>query len=405
MAGVLATDVRFGIFRNPFAEREIKYSGPVASRPGILKIKLGLSDADIILTYDFLFPIHLPELRRGDAFLLLEDPVEVRQRVEPAFETDFGDGFRGVDELPGGHSEPDVDDVVRQATSGPYAEKAAECRGGHSGDVGQRRKPDVALEMGADILFDAGDAAGIGRGGDLCERAARQGVGLLRERQFVENFQNLEHLPESLLLGREGVDERIDLDDGAQRECEPVLGTEEHLLNGCELVFCEQRFGQGVGCELNGDFADEFRLTGTLFPDMGEVFASDEYEVVVSDCFDGISDDPFDAGAVFDEIEFEFAVLVQGVCEFGFVTFDDVEAVSVGERREFVEDVFSHRFGIGSHEIYEKNASFRNPCPVSMETPAKARACNPILHLLFRFHACFVPDCNRNEFFVSLYRT
>lgn len=94
LSDVSSDDLRSRSHRKRPCEAGTKLCKAVKTELRMEKIMLDLSESDLILTDDFLFPVHFPELRGGYALFLFEDAVEVRQRVESAFEADFGHGLR-----------------------------------------------------------------------------------------------------------------------------------------------------------------------------------------------------------------------------------------------------------------------------------------------------------------------
>lgn len=73
---------------------------------------------------------------------------------------------------------------------------------------------------------------------------------------------------------------------------------------------------------------------------MNEIFSRDEDQIVVSNCFDRVAYDAFDAGSVLDEVQFAVSVRVQRVIEVSFESFHDIKAVAVRERGDLLENLF-----------------------------------------------------------------
>ena len=190
--------------------------------------------------------------------------------------------------------------------------------------------------MVVDVLAGCQDAAAfllpVGGGVGTAGQDARVGA----EGELVEQVHEIHELHEALLLARDGVEGGVDLDDGGKREGEAVLGTAEHLLDGCELVAHQEVLGKQARRELDRDLADVGGVALALLPDVLQVLSADQDEVVGVDGLDVVPDDALGAGGVLYEIEFEIPVAVQRIVEFSLVPFDDEQAVLLGDRGYFV---------------------------------------------------------------------
>ena len=132
-----------------------------------------------------------------------------------------------------------------------------------------------------------------------------------------------------MLLVRQRVQLAINLHDGGQRESETTLRTLQHTSNGVELVFREQRFGQHIGGELNGYLADILAHAVALFPNVLQVGAGDEYQVVVAYGLAMVANRAPYTCCVADEVQFIFRMAVNGEVERRLVAIGQIKAVAL----------------------------------------------------------------------------
>ena len=283
--------------------------------------------------------VHRPEFPRRGPALGLEDAVEIGQVVEAALVADFGNVPRRVHQQPGGVAQLDVDQVVRQRPPRAELEKAAEGRRAHAHHRGQVRQLERLQVMRVDVLLDFHDPAALGALRRMGKGGAGEDAGLVGRSQLIEQQEELEELPETVLLRRECVDDVIDLDDVRHREGQAVLRLLQHLADGGELVLGELLRRKHVPRELDRDLPDVLGLALPLLPGVLQVGPADEDEVVVPDRLHAVAHDAAHSGAPLDEVQLELLVLVHRIGEFGLVPLHDVEEVLLRQRGDLFQYV------------------------------------------------------------------
>ena len=86
---------------------------------------------------------------------------------------------------------------------------------------------------------------------------------------------------------------------------------------------------------MDGDLPDVLRRAGPLLPDMLEVFSAQQHKLIITYLLDAVSDYPPHTFSLLYEVQFEFLMLMERICEFRLVTLHDVEAVFLGKTRDF----------------------------------------------------------------------
>ena len=193
--------------------------------------------------------------------------------------------------------------------------------------------------MLVDVLLHLEDAPAFRAPRRVRERGACQHPRALRRGQLVQQQQELQELPETVLLRRERVDEMIHLHDGGHREGQAVLRLLQHPPDGGELVLLQLLRREHVARELDRDLADVLGLAVPLLPGVLQVVTAHEDEVVVPDRLHAVAHDAAHPGAALDEVQLELLVLVHRIGEFGLVPLHDVEEVLLRQRSNLVQYV------------------------------------------------------------------
>ena len=190
-----------------------------------------------------------------------------------------------------------------------------------------------------DVLLHLQDPAALRTLARVRERVAGQHPRAFRGCQLVEQQQKLQELAEAVLLGGERIDEMVHFHDAGHRESQAVLRLLQHPPDGGELVLRQLFRGEHVTRELDRDLPDILGLAVSLLPDVLQVIAAHEHEVIVSDRLHAVPYDAAHPGASFDEVQFKLLVLVHRIGEFGLMSLYDVEEVLLGQRGDFVQYV------------------------------------------------------------------
>lgn len=183
--------------------------------------------------------------------------------------------------------------------------------------------------MVVDILLDLIDATALVAPCRMSERAGSQDSGIIRYGQFIQNIEELQELYETLVFVGDIVQSRIDPHYRRKRKGKAMLGTPEHPLYGRELILGKQLVSEDITGELDGDLTYVLRPAVSLFPDMLEVGAPDQHQLIISYLFDAVTYDTPHPLSTFDEIELILLMAMERIGEFGLVTLYNVETVLV----------------------------------------------------------------------------
>lgn len=160
--------------------------------------------------------------------------------------------------------------------------------------------------------------------------------------QVVQDVHQQHGTLEGWLGGGQRHQPVVDLHDGRHPEGDAQPRTLHHLLQGVHHAAVQPYVGEEVGRHLYRYLMQLDRTALMLFPDVLQV-AADQRKVVVTQHLDIVTHDAPGSGAVFDEVELQRVVLVQGIVEAGLVSLLQVVAVDVADRR-YLDNQFSHGF-------------------------------------------------------------
>jgi hypothetical protein len=93
-----------------------------------------------------------------------------------------------------------------------------------------------------------------------------------------------------------------------------------------QLVAAQEPVIEEVFMELDGYFGDLVARAFMRIPGMLQVRA-DQYQFVFANLFHMITDHPFSAFGVPDEVQFKFIMVMEGVIKAGLGTREDREAI------------------------------------------------------------------------------
>ena len=142
-------------------------------RYGVL---LGLTDSfltvdeTVLLNKDFLFVEIFSELRGGTPFMLAEQTVEIRERVETAVVTYFGYHFSRIYQHSRSNAQTNLDNIFRQCAACTLMKEAGKCDRCHPCQFCKLLQAHFFAEMTCNILLYFVDAAAVAVCLDACKR-------------------------------------------------------------------------------------------------------------------------------------------------------------------------------------------------------------------------------------------
>ena len=123
-----------------------------------------------IRLYQFLFlPVVFTKLFGRTFFLFLEDPIEIRKIIKPAFITDFSNRHSRINQQAGSTPQTNVNDIVRKTLTGTQFKEATERYRSHSYHISQLIQADLFLIMGINIFLHFLHTAAIRMNADFRE--------------------------------------------------------------------------------------------------------------------------------------------------------------------------------------------------------------------------------------------
>ena len=123
-----------------------------------------------IKLYQLLFlPVVFTKLFGRTFFLFLEDPIEIRKIIKPAFITDFSNRHSRINQQAGSKPQTNVNDIVRKILTGTQFKEATERYRSHSYHIGQLIQADLFLIMGINIFLHFLHTAAIRMNADFRE--------------------------------------------------------------------------------------------------------------------------------------------------------------------------------------------------------------------------------------------
>ena len=288
--------------------------------------------------------IILTELGGTAALALTEDAVEVAQVVETTTIAYLRNRVGGVDELPAGIAESQVDDVIAEVTACMELEEAAERRGTHACNVGQLGQSDLILVVGIDKALHLLDATAVARDLDLGKAAGSKGACTVVLGELIEDGQELHESVKAVLDLTERVELLIDVHDGVHGEAESLAALLHHLLHRIEGIAGEDAALGEIDVELDRNLTDIIAVTLILLPDVLKVGTGDEYQVVFTNHLVGIAHDATHTLGMLYEIEFVDLVIMDGIGKLLLSPISDVEHILTHQRRNLMNDLtFNHQ--------------------------------------------------------------
>lgn len=125
--------------------------------------------------------------------------------------------------------------------------------------------------------------------------------------------------------------------NGCFRESEPPLRPFQHSFDGRESPFVHQPAVKRVGIDVNGYLVNVLLGTRALLPHMHQFVAGNQHQIQVTDGLPAVSNRPFHAGGILNEVDLILVVTMSRVLEVGLVPFADIKDVQGLETRDFVK--------------------------------------------------------------------
>lgn len=207
------------------------------------------------------------------------------------------------------------------------------CKAGHVGETY------LVLIVLADVILYLEYPAAITCHIDLGKAARRQGACTVAARELVEDSEELLEGVEAILNTAERVELLVDLHDGIHREAESLLGFYHHLAHRVEGVAPKDAAVAEIEVELYGHLTDILTGAFILLPDMLQVWAGDEHQIVVANHLARVAHYTAHTGSVLYEIEFVDLVVMDGIGKLFFPTVSDVEHILAHQRGNLMNNL------------------------------------------------------------------
>ena len=114
-----------------------------------------------------------------------------------------------------------------------------------------------------------------------------------------------------------------------------MLSPAQHSPYRCELLLGHNCLPEDIAGKLYGYLPDILGLASALFPYVLQILAPYQDEFEITDLLNAVTYDPAYPFSTLDEIEFEFLMLVERICEFRLVALHYIEAVFLRKTRDF----------------------------------------------------------------------
>ena len=150
------------------------------------------------LNDDFLLVEVLAELCRRTSFMLAEQAVEVRERIEAGVITYFSSRHGGINQHSRSKAQANLDDIVRQGAACTLVEEAGKGYRCHPCQLCNLLKTHFFAEMTRYVLLHFADATALTACLNVCKRRAGQGAAVIGQRQVVKQFKEAQHRMEAV---------------------------------------------------------------------------------------------------------------------------------------------------------------------------------------------------------------
>ena len=327
------------------------YSVELGSRPFRLRVQrytLFLNPPNVLAIFlDFLddYPrlmVVFAEFRGAAAFPLLEYAVEIAEVVEATTETNLRDGVRAVDKHTAGISQSHIDDILTEVAPRMEFEETAESRRTHACDISQLRQADLIAIVLVDEILHLLHPAAVARYLHFGKTAGSQRTGPLALGEFIENGKELSEGIETVLDAAQRIKHLIDTHDGFQRKTESLLSLDHHLFHRVEGITRKDTAIAEIDVKLDCHLTDIVALAVVLLPDVLQVWAGDQHEVVLPDDLVGVTHNTTHTSRMLHEVQFVDLVVMYRIGELLLPTVGDVEHILSHQGRYLVNDLAFH---------------------------------------------------------------
>ena len=194
--------------------------------------------------------------------------------------------------------------------------------------------------MGINIFLHFLHTAAIRMNADFREGRTWQRTGLFIEKwQFIKYGQELDDSIKPLFLGCQRIEKGINFQDGGHRKTKTFLSFLKHITNRIELILIDKTFEEKIGRELNRYFTDLFWMTIMLFPYMFQILSGNQNQIIITDHFCRITDDPSHTGCFLRKVQLKFGMIVNGISKLRFIPFGNVETILIGQRSDLPNNI------------------------------------------------------------------
>ena len=288
---------------------------------------------------DFRLSIFVAEVGGTTALTFLEEAIEVAHGVEARLIANLRHGVGGVHQQAGGMAQAHINDILIEVLAGALLEEAAEGRVGHAHHAGEHGQAQLVAEMLFNIVLHLQHAARIALGTNLGKGRRRELPRSVLLRQLVKDGHQLGNGIEAFTHLREVDEAVIDLHDGRHGEGEALLRTHKHFIDGGEGIgVVDAMLVVEIDDKLHRHLVDVVALTFMLLPDVLQVRAGDEHQVVLADDLAAVAHGAATAGPILHKVQLKQLMAVDGIGELLLVAVGHVHEVVVGQRGYLMQD-------------------------------------------------------------------
>lgn len=282
--------------------------------------------------------IVLSELRRGTVLELLEGAVEVGYGIETAIVAYLRHTHVAGQKQMGGMADADARNIVAQRTSRMIREETAEGSRCHVDQFCHLLQCDVGAVMGLNILSYSKNALIVARDRTMGEGTGGKNVTVVGSRQVIEDGQDLEETVEAWLHASQHIEIVVNLPYSCLPESDTIPCILEQACNAGKIIAREQFLGKQIRWYLDGYLVYIIHQATSLLPGMHEV-AADKRQVINTHLLYAVAYQTACPFGMLNEVEFYGLVLMQGIGERSLGAFHNVDAVLLGQRGDFGEDI------------------------------------------------------------------
>lgn len=192
--------------------------------------------------------------------------------------------------------------------------------------------------MGLNILSYPEDALIVACDGTMSESTGGKDMTVVRSRQVIEDGQDLKETMEARLHASQHIEIVVDFPYSRLTESDAILRILEQTCNAGKIITREQFLRKQICWYLYGYLVYIIHQATSLLPGMHEV-ATDKRQVIDTHLLYAVAYQTACPLGMLNEVQFNGLVLMQGIGERRLGAFHNVDAVLLGQRGDFGEDI------------------------------------------------------------------